>query len=60
MNENASLSAAFSEAQDHLTTLDRRQLKRLRQSVRKVLRRDLQRRAITGEPSPFKRAGGEA
>lgn len=28
--------------------------KRMRKFVRKVLRTDLQRRAITGEPSPFK------
>lgn len=35
-------------------------LKRMRKAARKIVMRDLQRRAITGGPSPFKRAGGAA
>lgn len=34
----------------------KREAKRLRKKVRGIIRADLQRRAITGEPSPFKRA----
>jgi hypothetical protein len=44
----------------HMTNAEfaaqKRAAKRMRKFVRKVVRADLQRRAITGEPSPFKRA----
>ncbi|MBB3017648.1 hypothetical protein FHR70_000688 [Microvirga lupini] len=39
-----------------LAAIQKRAEKRLRKSVRKLIRADLQRRAITGEPSQFKRA----
>lgn len=39
---------------------DAKASKALRKAVRKFLLKDLQRRAITGEASPFKRAGGAA
>lgn len=42
-----------------IAAMGKRELKRMRKFVRKVLRADLQRRAITGEPSPFKRAPTE-
>lgn len=39
-----------------LAAEQKRAAKRMRKFVRKVVQSDLQRRAITGEPSPFKRA----
>ena len=55
MNER-DLTNAIHLAQNDLNSIPKGVAKRLRKQVRQVVLRDLQRRAITGEPSPFKRA----
>lgn len=54
MNENYSALGHMTHVE--LTAEQKRAQKRMRKAVRKIIRTDLQRRAITGEPSPFKRA----
>lgn len=44
-------------AKEEMSHLDPRALKRLRKQVRGLVMKDLQRRAIVGGESPFKRGG---
>jgi len=44
------------QAERELAALPRGMRKQIRKETRKLVLRDLQRRAITGEPSQFKRA----
>ncbi len=44
---------------EDFTAEQKRNLKKLRKLARQFIRKDLQRRAITGEPWPFKRSGGQ-
>ncbi len=59
MNERANHHAEYvsARAQAELSHLDVRAMKRLRKKVRGLVMKDLQRRAITGGESPFKRGG---
>lgn len=51
MNEhNHDLARAVAQAERDLAAMSPLELKKLRKAVRKILRKDLQRRAITGEP----------
>lgn len=50
-HENTNPRLTLAEAAEQ-----KRAAKQLRKRVRNLIRSDLQRRAITGEPSPFKRA----
>lgn len=51
MNEhNHDLARAVAQAEKELAAMSPLQLKQLRKSIRKMLRKDLQRRAFTGEP----------
>ncbi|BCP56246.1 hypothetical protein K32_48630 [Kaistia sp. 32K] len=56
MNERDLLAKARAE----LENIPLSDPKRMRKAVRKTILKDLQRRAITGEPSPFKRFVPEA
>lgn len=58
MNEN--IRELVRQAQNELNSIPPGVRKRMRKAVRKTLMKDLQRRAITGEPSPFKRHVPEA
>ena len=63
MNENPIIADEISNALREAAALAQREmfsqpkssLKRLRKKARQIVMQDLQRRAITGEPSPFKR-----
>ena len=60
MNEHNTYAEPLNCPVAFLTPDQRRAAKRTRKFVRKVIRADLQRRAITGEPSPFRRHVPEA
>lgn len=55
MNEH-DLTSVVQQAQNELNAIPAGVRKRIRKEARKLVLRDLQRRAITGEPAQYKRA----